>query len=106
MDTEDLKRELTVADKWIRLLFIVIYAILWRIAELVLAVTVLLQFLWTLFGGAPNQSLREFGQRLGAWIRQVVEYLTYVGDQRPWPFGLDWPPADLDLASVEHNTED
>ena len=106
MDTEELKRELSAGEKWIRLLFIVIYAILWQVAEIVLAVTVVLQFLWTLFGGAPNPSLREFGQRLGTWLHQVVDFLTYVGDQRPWPFGLDWPPADLEFAANERDTGD
>lgn len=98
MDTEDIKRELSVTDKWVRLLFIVLYVVLWQIAEVVLGVTVVVQFLWTLFAGTPNPSLREFGQRLGAWLQQVVEFLTYVGDRRPWPCGLDWPEADLDTA--------
>jgi len=106
MDTEDIKRELSVADKWVRLLFIVLYAILWQIAEIVLAVTVIIQFLWTLFAGTPNPSLREFGQRLGKWLQQVVDYLTCVGDARPWPCGLDWPPADLDTASEERPDQD
>lgn len=106
MDTEDLKRELSVGDKWIRLLFIVLYVVLWQIAEIVLAVTVVIQFLWTLFCGSPNPSLREFGQRLGLWLQQMVDYLTYVGDQRPWPFGLDWPEADLDTAAGDRPDPD
>lgn len=102
MDSDDIKREFTVADKWVRLLFIVLYAVLWQIAEIVLAVVVVVQFLWNLFAGAPNPSLREFGQRLGAWLNQVVDFLTFVGDERPWPCGLDWPEADLDTATDEH----
>ena len=93
MDAEDIKRELSVTDKWVRLLFIVLYAILFRLAELVLIVTVALQFLWTLFSGTPNASLREFGQRTGDWLRQLVHYMTYERDARPWPFGSDWPAA-------------
>lgn len=93
MDTEDIKRELGVAEKWIRLLFIVLYVVLFRIAEIVLAVTVIIQFLWTLFAGSPNESLRDFGRRAAEWLRQVVEYLTYAGNERPWPFGRDWPEA-------------
>lgn len=106
MDTEDIKRELSVADKWIRLLFIVLYVVLWQIAEIVLGVTVVIQFLWTLFAGAPNPSLREFGQRLGAWLQQVVDFLTYVGDARPWPFGLDWPAADAVTGGEERPDRD
>lgn len=93
MDTKDIKRELSVADKWIRLLFIALYVVLFRLAELVLAVTVLLQFLWTLFSGTPNPSLREFGRRAGEWLRQIVEYMTHAADDRPWPFGRDWPDS-------------
>ncbi len=106
MDTEDLKRELSVTDKWVRLLFIVLYVVLWQVAEIVLGVTVVVQFLWTLFGGAPNPSLRDFGQRLGVWLHQVVDYLTYVADERPWPCGLDWPPADPELLARQDDSGD
>ena len=106
MDTEDLKRELSVTDKWVRLLFIVLYVILWQVAEIVLGVTVVVQFLWSLCGGSPNASLRDFGQSLGVWLHQVVDFLTYVADERPWPFGLDWPPADPELLAREDDSGD
>lgn len=86
-----LKAELTSRDKWLRLLFIVIYAIMFQLAELVLGVTIAVQFVWTLFTGAANESLRDFGQRIGDWLRQIVEYATWASDDRPWPFGGPWP---------------
>lgn len=86
-----LKAELTSRDKWLRLLFIVIYMIMFQLAELVLGVTIAVQFLWTLFTGASNDSLRDFGQRVADWLRQIVEYATWASDDRPWPFGGPWP---------------
>ena len=94
MSTEEIKRELGVADTWIRLLFIVIYGVMFWLAELVLVVVIALQFLITLFTGTPNINLRDFGQRLGEWLRQVVHYATYAADARPWPFGNAWPQAE------------
>jgi len=92
---ERLKAELTSQDKWIRLLFIVLYAIGFQIAQIVLGATVAIQFLWTLFTGEPNASLRDLGQRLGEWVRQIIEYATWGAESRPWPFGRHWPATAL-----------
>lgn len=91
MDPE-LKARLTARDKWLRLLYIVVYAIMFQVAEIVAGVAVLVQFLWTLFTGTPNDSLRDFGQRLAEWLRQTITYVTWGADARPWPFGNPWPP--------------
>lgn len=90
---EQLRRELTRRDKWLRLLYTIVFAVLWQLAELVLAAVVVIQFLWNLFTGTPNPGLREFGHRLGAWLAEVVRYVTFASDSRPWPFGRPWPDA-------------
>ena len=90
---EQLRNELTRRDKWMRLLYTLIFAVLWQLAELVLIAVAVIQFLWNLFTGAPNPGLREFGHRLGAWLAEVVRYVTFAGDNRPWPFGRPWPDA-------------
>jgi len=91
-----LKEELTASEKWLRLLYIFAYAVMFQIAEIILAVTVAIQFLWTLFTGRANASLRDFGAQIGAWLRQTVAYATWASEQRPWPFGLAWPTPDTD----------
>jgi len=88
-----LKAELTARDKWTRLLYIVAYTLMWQVAELVLALTVVLQFVWTLFTGSPNTGLRDLGDGIGRWLRQAAAYATWAGDERPWPFGNPWPAA-------------
>ncbi len=97
---DDLRTELTRRDKWLRLLYTLVYAVMWQIAELVLAAVVVIQFLWLLFTGEPNAGLREFGHRLGTWLGQVVHYVTIASDVRPWPFGDPWPDA-ADLPARE-----
>lgn len=89
----DLRTELTATAKWVRLLYIVLYALMFQVAELVLGLTVAVQFLWHLFTGRVNDSLRDFGHRLGAWIAEAVRFATYASDARPWPFGNPWPAS-------------
>ena len=94
-----LKAELTARQKWLRLLYIVIYVVMFQIAELIVGGVVVLQFLWTLFTGQPNANLADFTRRLAEWLRQTVTYVTFSADERPWPFGNDWPPAGSAVAA-------
>lgn len=86
-----LKAELTAGEKWLRLLYIVGYALMFQIAEFILVLTVVIQFLWTLFTGQANESLRDFGAQVAEWLRQTITYATWASDERPWPFGRAWP---------------
>jgi hypothetical protein len=88
-----LKAELTARDKWLRLLYILAYVLMFQIAEIVLAFTVVVQFILTLFTGGPNANLSDFAGRIGEWLRQTVVYMTWVDDERPWPFGRAWPES-------------
>jgi hypothetical protein len=88
-----LKAELTAREKWLRLLYIVGYALMFQVAEVVLVVLVVVQFLIVLFTGARNINLTDFAGQLGEWLRQSVAFMTWVDDERPWPFGRAWPAS-------------
>jgi hypothetical protein len=47
----------------------------------------------TLFTGATNARLREFGQSLAVFIYQIVLFVTFNSDERPFPFG-PWPASE------------
>jgi hypothetical protein len=91
MNTE-LKQRLTASATWLRGLFIIIFAIIYSLAEVLLTAVVVFQFLATLFTGAPNAQLRLFGLSLAAFIYQIVSYLTFNSDEKPFPFG-PWPES-------------
>lgn len=80
-----------VKDKstWMRLIYIVIFAIAFNIAELLIAIITVVQFFSVLFTKAPNTRLKQFGGDLGVYIRDVVRFLTYQTDQMPYPVS-DW----------------
>lgn len=79
---------------WLRLLFIVIFWVLAQLAALVAAFVVVLGFLWVLFTGETNDRLTRAGQGIATYIYQVLRYLTFNSDERPFPIDADWPAAD------------
>ena len=87
---DDLKRNLTSSTTWIRLAYIVLFAVIFSIVGMVLAVSAVVQFFVTLFKGAPDTKLREFGVTLGVYAQQIVQFQTFNTNDPPFPFA-PWP---------------
>ena len=88
--SSEIKQHLKSQSTWLRGFFIIIFAFIYSIAEIVLAAVVFFQFLTTLFTGSKNERLLEFGNNLSTFIYQIVKYLTYNSDDKPYPFD-EWP---------------
>ena len=71
-------------------LFMLLFAVIYGIAELLLFVTAVFQFGSVLLTGHPNDRMRSFGESLGRLFYQIVRFLTFNTDERPFPFS-DWP---------------
>ena len=84
---ENMKRGST----WLRLFFMLVVIILYSVSRVVVSVVVLLQFFSVLLSGETNKSLETFGQSLATYTYQIVRYLTFNTEERPFPFDLDWP---------------
>lgn len=86
-----LKQKLSVKEKWFRLIFMALYACLvnW-VALFIIWIIAAFQFLYTLFVGKPNQTLLPFGASLSEYIKQIMLYLTYGTEEKPFPF-RPWP---------------
>ena len=76
---------------WTRLLFMVICCFLISIASLVGTFVVVLGFLWVLFTGEINRQIQQVGQSIAAYIYEIIRYLTFNSEERPFPLGSDWP---------------
>ncbi len=77
-------------DTWKRLLPMILFFMVFNVTEFLLYATAVIQYLIKLFTGDTNQRLLEFARDLGHYIRQVVNYLTWVSDDMPYPFS-PWP---------------
>jgi len=88
----DIERNIKSRTTWLRLLFMIIVVFLYGISRIVVGAVVVLQFFWVLFTGNTNERLKGLGQSLATYTYQIVRYLTYNTDSRPFPFDDDWPP--------------
>ena len=85
--------------KLLRLLYIVLFYVIYGLSELLLALITVVQSVMNLLGDGPSRTLQEFGQSLGIYVSRIVDYLSYASEQKPYPFD-DWPEAPI---SKEHN---
>ena len=94
-ESRPIEDNLKSKDTWTRLIFMVIYYVLASIASIVVGAVVVLGFLAVLFTGERNRQLMVAGQTLANYIRDILSYLTYNTDDKPFPFGEDLPvPTD------------
>ena len=86
---ENLKARAT----WKRLLFMLISGVLISLASIVGSFIVVLGFLWVLFTGEVNRELRQVGQSIATYIYEIIRFLTFNTDDKPFPLGSPWPSA-------------
>ena len=89
---EALKANLTSGRTWKRLVHMILFVVVFNVAELVVAFVVVVQFAFKLITGEANQQLAEFGDGLAAFFRQMIAFLTFRTDDKPFPFA-PWPQA-------------
>ena len=74
----------------LRILWMVLFVLVWQVAEVVLGVAVLVQLVYRLFNGAPSLSVMSFGDSLSQYLAQIGRFGTFNTEEKPWPFA-DWP---------------
>ena len=90
-ERSDLEKNVFARSTWIRLLFMIVYAFLYGLSRLVTAAVVVIQFFHVLFTGNINDRLKTFGHSLAIYSYEIVEYLTFNTETKPFPLGADWP---------------
>ena len=70
-----------------RLIFMIIIWIRIQLAQTVLGVMTVIQFVIMLVNkGEPNERLADFGTDLGIWIAKAARYQTAASNVKPWPW--------------------
>jgi len=78
---------------WFQALNTVLYIFLYSIAEMVIMAIMIFQILHSLIKGSPNARLQEWGRAVSRYIFEIMLYVTYCRDARPFPF-RDFPSTD------------
>ncbi len=72
-----------------RLLYAMLYLIIGNILTMTISLVVVVQFLLGWIGGGLNTNLLSFSSSLGEYAKEIINYLTFNSDTKPWPIG-DW----------------
>ena len=99
-EQSDTKRDFT--DDLMRVLFMVIFFIAARFVAVLVAFIALFQFICTLITRKPNDNVKDFGKDLSKYAAEIIEFLSYSTDRKPWPFS---PEADSEPENPEPTTE-
>ena len=91
--SNDVKENLKSQSTWMRGLYMLIYAVFYTIAEIVLFALIIFQFLLKLFTADTNERLRKLGQGLSTYIYQILQYMNFNSNYQPYPFGA-WPKGE------------
>lgn len=75
---------------WKRAVFMVLFAIIYSITEIVVVVVAVFQFFCVLITGAKNARVLELGRDLSAYIYEILVFETFNSEQLPFPFS-PWP---------------
>jgi len=75
---------------WKRALFMVLFAIIYSIVEIVIVLVAVFQFFCVLITGERNRQVLDFGQDLCAYVYEILRFETFNSERLPFPFA-EWP---------------
>ncbi len=102
--SEDIVENLKQPAQWFRIAYMIALAVALYLAWMILTLLIIAQALFGLLTGTDNRNLRELGSGLTQYVRQVLEFLTYNSEFKPFPFAPF--PGAQESASEVHDAAD
>ena len=94
IDTVALTENIKKPSIWVNFFLKVIYLIFLNFIIPFLGFVTLLQLLFSLGSKKPNDNLISFSKKISIYIYQIINFVTYSSDERPWPFNAFPDKAD------------
>lgn len=83
-----------------RIVYVILFCIIFSFMDILLAFIALLQSVIAVVSGQPNEALKDFGARLGIYLKQIAEFVSFEKDEMPFPFS-DWPEREVNQTDTE-----
>jgi hypothetical protein len=106
---EDTKQHVRARETWIRLVYMILFGVVFYVGQFVVGLVAVVQFLLKLLTGAPHARLVAFGAEMAVFYREIVEFLSFHSERIPFPFS-PWPRSAVsgggsgsDAREVVHN---
>lgn len=106
---ENTRENLVRRDIWIRALYMLLFAIVYSVAEAIIVLLAIFQFVALLITGQVNELLLRFGKNLSVFMFDILEFQTFNSEIKPFPFS-PWPDEEhggewLEERDVQSKTE-
>ena len=98
--SDDIVENLKQPSQWLRIGFMLALAIALYVASVILTLLTLAQAVFSLLTGSDNVNLRALGRDLATYVKQILDFLTYNSENKPFPFS-DYPNGDVPPANEE-----
>jgi hypothetical protein len=83
-----------------RIIYMVLFALVFWVISWTVALTAIGQLLVRATHGEPSTDLTRLGAGLAAYMRQIIQFLTFVSEVLPYPF-TSWPYTEGQAPSGE-----
>lgn len=103
-EPSELEKNVKSRSTWMRLVFMLISLALLAVSRVVTGAVVIIQFFTVLLTGKAHDQLKDWGHSLAIYSYEVVDFLTFNSEIRPFPFDADWP-TELPHEEVAAETE-
>ena len=106
---ENTRENLVRRDIWIRALYMLLFAIVYSVAEAIIVLLAIFQVVALLISGQVNELLLRFGKNLSVFMFDILEFQTFNSEIKSFPFS-PWPDEEhggewLEEPDVQSNTE-
>ena len=101
-DIDDVVENIKQGSTWLRILFMLGFCVVLYVVGVVVFVLTLAQALFSVFTGSDNRNLRLLGSSIAEYVSQVLYFVTYNSELRPFPFT---PFPDAKEVAVEVKTD-
>lgn len=92
-ESSEIEKNVKEKSTWVRLFFMVVLAFLYGVSRIVVGAVVVVQFFYVLFTGQTKDQLKTFGHSLAIYSYEIIDYLTFNTDLKPFPFEGEWPTS-------------
>ena len=87
---DKIKKNLLSGSLWLRIFYMVVFYLISQVSIMLIAVLSVAQVLFSLLTGNTNLNLQVFSVGLNSYVNQMLCFLTFNNDKKPYPFS-DWP---------------
>lgn len=86
----DVKENVKNTDTWLRGLLILLFGLIFYVAFWIIWLLVIFQFVYKLITGDLNNEVAKVCGSLTEYVLQILRYVTFRSEFRPFPFN-PWP---------------